>query len=326
MATSTTHIKNYPASLLSSGGILSGSGSLLSGSGGLLSSTGPAVSELKLWGQSGQPAFLAAEAFLVAAAFLAALAQRPGGGYKGRRAAERSSVNSSSSPWQHVQHTAYKNYPASLLSSSGLLSVGHGLLSSTGPVVQGQSGQPAFLAAAAFLTALARRPDGGYKGRRAAEWSSVNSWSSLWQHVQHTAYKNYPASLLSSSKQIPATSRLNLANGLIISRVQYVAALWGGTYRKHIRKIQAAVNWVGRWVTNSTRRTKTNELMKCCNWLKVEEMVELYTLTTMWNVIRKGTPKQLRDKLTIENYMKVRTKKPRLMISQLGFLWRAKTN
>ena len=64
------------------------------------------------------------------------------------------------------------------------------------------------------------------------------------------------------SKQIPTASRVILANGLILSRIQYAMALWGGTKDNNIRRIQATLNRVARWATNSSKHVRTVELMK----------------------------------------------------------------
>ena len=45
------------------------------------------------------------------------------------------------------------------------------------------------------------------------------------------------------SREIPGKSRLKLANGLIQSRLNYVIALWSGTYPKNLRKVQVTM-WI----------------------------------------------------------------------------------
>ena len=110
-------------------------------------------------------------------------------------------------------------------------------------------------------------------------------------------------SLKRISKQIPRKSRLQLANGLILSRISYGMAVWGGTYNSNISKVQVFMNKMARWILNSGRKVKQLELMKQCNWLTAKEMIEMYTLTNLWKVIWKEIPKQLSEKLEIDDQM-----------------------
>ena len=92
-------------------------------------------------------------------------------------------------------------------------------------------------------------------------------------------------SLKHISSQIPLKSRKLLASSLILSKMQYCIALWGGTYNTNIKKTQSMVNNIARWVTNTGKNTKTQQLMEKCNWFLVTEMIEIQTLISMWKTI-----------------------------------------
>ena len=37
------------------------------------------------------------------------------------------------------------------------------------------------------------------------------------------------------------------------------------------------MNKTARWVLNASRKIRTNELMKKCNWLKINDLIELHS-------------------------------------------------
>ena len=125
------------------------------------------------------------------------------------------------------------------------------------------------------------------------------------------------------SKQIPTASRVILANGLILSRVQYAMALWGGTKNNNIRRIQATLNRVARWATNSSRHAGTLELMEKCKWNTVKEMTEMTAILAIWRTIWWKIPRQVEEQLTLTEDLKVDTRRPRLLTCRKNFNWRA---
>ena len=68
-------------------------------------------------------------------------------------------------------------------------------------------------------------------------------------------------------RYMPRTSRHILATGMILSRIQYLIQIWGGTERKYIKKVQMLLNATARFVTGKSRITSTRNLMTSCNWL-----------------------------------------------------------
>ena len=76
------------------------------------------------------------------------------------------------------------------------------------------------------------------------------------------------------SSNMSTSSRKTLAEGLVISRIQYLLPLWGGTTRNYIQKIQVILNKAARTITGMNKRTSTLTLMSSCNWLTAEELIK----------------------------------------------------
>ena len=137
------------------------------------------------------------------------------------------------------------------------------------------------------------------------------------------ALRQQLGSLKHISGQIPFKSRRALANGLLLSRIQYAITVWGGTYTTNLSKMQALLNNAARWVLDGNRSMKTKILMERCNWLSIREMIKMSTLVSLWKVIWLNILLQIRNKLELKDDFKIESKKPRLQTCQMGFLWRA---
>ena len=128
--------------------------------------------------------------------------------------------------------------------------------------------------------------------------------------------------LIHIGREIPQSCRLILANGMIMSKMNYGIKIWGGTHKKHIKKIQALINRTARWITGAGRREKINKLMTECGWLKFEDLVQYQTIISLWKIIRLETPGYMKDKIRPVEDNKVETQLPRLMTTTLSFRWR----
>ena len=84
---------------------------------------------------------------------------------------------------------------------------------------------------------------------------------------------------------IPKKGRQILATGLVLSRINYLIQMWGGTEAKYIRNIQIVLNETARYVIGANRRTSTRWLMEQCGWLYVSELIIIHSLTTIWKVV-----------------------------------------
>ena len=121
------------------------------------------------------------------------------------------------------------------------------------------------------------------------------------------------------SSQLPKKSRLNLANGLLISKICYLLPVWGGAPPTLLKKIQTILNKAARFVTRCHPRTSTLTLMKKCNWLKIRELVSYMSILAMWNIVHNKSPEQLHDPITIDENYKLNSRPPRLLNTEQSF-------
>ena len=123
-------------------------------------------------------------------------------------------------------------------------------------------------------------------------------------------------------KLIPLDSRLNLANGLLVSRINYLMPLWGAAPLNLINKVQTVMNEAGRWATGSPRCTRNTELLEKTGWNTVRELIEIATATHFWKLVHQGKPTRLLERMTIQENLDILVDNPRLMNTRQGFRWK----
>ena len=122
------------------------------------------------------------------------------------------------------------------------------------------------------------------------------------------------------SQQLPFKSRLNLANGLLISKICYLLPVWGGAPPPSIlRKVQIVMNKVARFIMKANKWTKIITLMEHCNWLLNGELADYMSLIAMWNYVYNNSPESLADSITIDDRKLLTTNPPRLQTISSGF-------
>ena len=72
---------------------------------------------------------------------------------------------------------------------------------------------------------------------------------------------------------IPRNSRRNIANSLLLSKMNYLMPLWGSAPETYIRRAQVIQNAAARWVTGLGRGTKIRNLMQSVAWLTIKEQI-----------------------------------------------------
>ena len=127
------------------------------------------------------------------------------------------------------------------------------------------------------------------------------------------------------ARELPTKSKLLLSNGLIISKISYMAQAWGGAQKNQIRKIQVIMNQTARFITNSNKRTRTRKLMEYCNWLTAKEIVMYQSLVSMWRIVYLKIPLQIEQSLAISEDKLICTKPARLKITKRSFKHRTIT-
>ena len=124
-------------------------------------------------------------------------------------------------------------------------------------------------------------------------------------------------------KQIPQSSRKILAEGLMMSRFNYLISQWGGTTRNHLNKTQRLQNKIARWITQSSKKTRISTLLESCQWLSIKELAVYHTQVQLWKVLRFKRPEDMDDKIELDNQEKIVTTVPRLQFTENGYRWSA---
>ena len=124
-------------------------------------------------------------------------------------------------------------------------------------------------------------------------------------------------------KNLPMASRMTLANGMILSRINCLLQVWGGTEKKYISKIQTLLNDTARYITGKPRRTSTINLMTSCNWLYTHELSKYQTMITTWTLTRRNIPLYLKIRMTVDDDYKLTTSQPRIQNTLMSYRWRA---
>ena len=125
---------------------------------------------------------------------------------------------------------------------------------------------------------------------------------------------------------ISKKGKLQLINGLIVSRLSYIISLWGNTSESYIRRAQVCMNKGARFILNCSKSTRIREMMSDCNWLDVVELTEYHSILQLWKVLHWNAPQYLRDKFLIEEEMVVRTNLPRLKLIREAWRNKSKDN
>ena len=124
-------------------------------------------------------------------------------------------------------------------------------------------------------------------------------------------------------KELPTNARLTLANGVILSRLQYMLPVWGGLPRCRMKKIQAIMNTTARFVTGLKRGTSTAKLMNRCNWLFASELSKYHTLMALWRTINDKQENYFSEKIRKTGNFLLETTNPRLKTTEKSFRWRS---
>ena len=95
--------------------------------------------------------------------------------------------------------------------------------------------------------------------------------------------------------QIPRTCRRNIANGLLLSKFNYLITQWGSADETHLKKAQIVLNSIARWVTGLRKRTRIGELMEAVNWYTIKENVMIATAIETWKLSTQGKTTENND-------------------------------
>ena len=118
-------------------------------------------------------------------------------------------------------------------------------------------------------------------------------------------------------------ARLQLANALIVSKFAYAISIWGHTSETYRKKAQCTLNLAARFVSKLNKRTKTDELMKACNWMSIAQLTAHSSLLILWKTINWNIPHFLNELISVDSNLNITTTIPRLLIVENSFRWEA---
>ena len=102
-------------------------------------------------------------------------------------------------------------------------------------------------------------------------------------------------------RQIGQKGRLQLANGLIISKLIYLIPIWGGTHENNIRKVTINCKLRRQICYKYGGENRIKTLMEKCGWFFVTEMVKFHSLVALWKIVRLEKPRNLSEKIRRKN-------------------------
>ena len=127
-------------------------------------------------------------------------------------------------------------------------------------------------------------------------------------------------------------NRKMLANGIFMSKLTYLIALWGGCGMVLRKSLQVIQNKVARIVTKLDWSTPTQELLHQIGWLSVNQLVFYHSVVLVYKVKQNQTPKYLHSMFSWSyNYNTRQAEggairlvgKPKLEVNKSSFRWRA---
>ena len=108
------------------------------------------------------------------------------------------------------------------------------------------------------------------------------------------------------SSKASFTTRLMVANGIVISKLCYLIQLWGGCEGYLLHALQVVQNRAARVVTGCSWFTPTRKLLASCNWLSVKQLVEFQTLAMTHKIIMSDSPYYLSKRFSTDYTYKTR--------------------
>ena len=127
-------------------------------------------------------------------------------------------------------------------------------------------------------------------------------------------------------------TRKMIADGIFMSKLIYLIALWGGSAKYVMEPLQKAQNRAARIVTKLDWGTPSALLLKQCGWLSVQQLVVYHSVVLVFKIILSESPKYLHSMFSAKYSYKTsqaqggfikHSRKFRLEVTSSSFRWRA---
>jgi hypothetical protein len=127
-------------------------------------------------------------------------------------------------------------------------------------------------------------------------------------------------------------TRKMIADGVFMSKLTYLIALWGGSADQLMKPLQKAQNKAARAVTKLDWNTPVRILLHQCGWLSVHQLAVYHSVVMVYKVMQTESPRYLFSMFSNKYNCDTRharrallrpTRETDLELSEDSFRWRA---
>ena len=102
------------------------------------------------------------------------------------------------------------------------------------------------------------------------------------------------------------STRLMVANGIVMSKICYLIQLWGGCEEYLQKSLQVQLNKAARLVTRLPYYTSSRKLMCMCGWMTVKQLVKYHTIIMVHKTIMTRKPLHMSSRLSTDHSYRTR--------------------
>ena len=90
-----------------------------------------------------------------------------------------------------------------------------------------------------------------------------------------------------------------MINSIVFSKLFYCSAVWTGTYKQNIHKLQLMQNFAARILTDTGKYDDRNitPALKALGWLTIKEQLRLRDVTMMYKCVNNLVPPYISCKI-----------------------------
>ena len=88
-----------------------------------------------------------------------------------------------------------------------------------------------------------------------------------------------------------------MINSFVFSKLFYCSAVWAGTYKQNIHKLQLTQNFAAHILTDTGKYDHITPALKALGWLTIEEQLWLRDVTMMYKCVNNLVPAYISCKI-----------------------------
>ena len=88
-----------------------------------------------------------------------------------------------------------------------------------------------------------------------------------------------------------------MINSIVFSKLFYRSAVWSGTYKQNIHKLQLMQNFAARILTDTRKYDHITPVLKALGWLTIEEQLRFRDVTIMYKCVNNLVPAYINCKI-----------------------------